>query len=219
MRTSLFATQRGLSLAVVLMMLVIVLLLALAGARNALLAEKASRNDRDRQQALRAAEAALLDAQTEIMQSGQAPRHEVLAGRTVADLAPGTCVDAVDDPLLGVCRPSPTDTVPPSLRSWLRDGEAGCPGVPYGRFTGRHFPHGEGPLPIQPPHYLIEVLEGGPPGRRERRFRITAIGFGPRAGAHVILQAWFRIAGAGQGGERLAWRELTDWSSDEQNEH
>ena len=54
--------QRGASLIVSLLMLVAVLVLGISAAQIALQGEKASRNDRDRQIAFQAAEAALMDA-------------------------------------------------------------------------------------------------------------------------------------------------------------
>ena len=64
--------QYGATLLVTLLMLVVVLLLGIAAAQIALQGEKSSRNDRDRQIAFQAAEAALLDAEMDIEQSPDA---------------------------------------------------------------------------------------------------------------------------------------------------
>lgn len=55
--------QSGAALLIALVVLTIVMLLGLASAQTALMNEKSSRNDRDRQLAFQAAEAALHDAQ------------------------------------------------------------------------------------------------------------------------------------------------------------
>lgn len=210
--------QRGQSLALALVVLVAVSLLALAGARNALLGEKASRNDLDRQQALSAAEAALRDAEAELLHPGQSLRAEVLAGRERPLLMAGECAAGAGHPLLGICLPSPAGSAPAWLRAGLADSSPHGAGVPYGQFSRRTFPHGAGPLPAQMPRYLIEMLESGRRDGRGRQFRITAIGFGASDGTQAVLQSWIRISADGRSASRLAWRELTDWRSDERNE-
>ncbi|MFZ1180413.1 MAG: PilX N-terminal domain-containing pilus assembly protein [Herbaspirillum sp.] len=58
--------QSGAALLIVLVVLTIIMLLGLASAQTALMNEKSSRNDRDRQLAFQAAEAALHDAQVHL---------------------------------------------------------------------------------------------------------------------------------------------------------
>lgn len=60
-------TQRGFSLIVSLMMLVVIIILGVGAAQMAINEERGARNDRDRQLAFQAAEAALLDAEYEIL--------------------------------------------------------------------------------------------------------------------------------------------------------
>lgn len=208
--------QRGQALMVVLIMLVAILMLTLSGARNALLAEKASRNDRDRQQALRAAEAALLDAEADILEFATGERREVFAGRAAAGVAPGDCHGQAGHPLAGICRSAPIDTLPVWSRTGLADPEHAGAAVRYGHQTGQYLGTGAGPLPSQLPRYIIEVLDtpAGQPGAPH--FRNTAAGFGARDASRVVLQSRLRTLPGQSHGERYAWREITDWSSNEQ---
>ncbi|HWV62571.1 MAG TPA: PilX N-terminal domain-containing pilus assembly protein, partial [Oxalicibacterium sp.] len=64
----------GATLIVVLLLLIVVLLLGVGASQIALQGEKSSRNDRDHQIAFQAAEAALLDAETDIEASPDALR-------------------------------------------------------------------------------------------------------------------------------------------------
>jgi type IV pilus assembly protein PilX len=58
--------ERGFSLIVSLMMLIVIIILGISGSQMAINEERGSRNDRDRQVAFQAAEAALKDAEFEI---------------------------------------------------------------------------------------------------------------------------------------------------------
>ena len=59
--------QRGFSLIVSLMMLIVIIILGVSGSQMAINEERGARNDRDRQLAFQAAEAALKDAEYEIL--------------------------------------------------------------------------------------------------------------------------------------------------------
>ena len=59
--------QRGMALVVVLIMISIIFVIAAVSSRVVTLGERAARNDRDRQTALQSAEAALSDAEMDIM--------------------------------------------------------------------------------------------------------------------------------------------------------
>lgn len=209
----------GHALVTVLSILVVVLMLGLAGARSALLGEKASRNDRDRQQAFRAAEAALLDAEADILRPASEPRREALARGELPGLGAGECVRGPGHPLQGLCRAASSGVPLPSQQVGIPDHPSADAGVSYGRFTARAFPHAQGPLPIQPPRYIIELSSGDRTRTRGRLYRITAIGHGARTTTQVALQSWYRVRADASAGVREAWREITDWRSNAQDEH
>ena len=164
--------QRGASLIVSLLMLVAVLLLGISAAQISLQGEKASRNDRDRQIAFQAAEAALQDAEMDIENSPDAKSH---SPRLVFE-SPAVWL-TVDF----------TDAAASSTKS-----------VPFGNFTGQKMQTGKGGLPSKLPRYIIEVLGyrvaggGAEEGTLRYFYRITAMGFGARESTQVVLQTFYR---------------------------
>jgi type IV pilus assembly protein PilX len=194
--------QRGATLIVTMLMLVLVLLLGIAGARVALQGEKTTRNDRDRQIAFQAAEAALLDAETDIEASPHAEKSrsqffdQYAATGFPAD--GNTCASGMDNPSLGLCRPAPEGATPIWQSIDFLNTTAHSSSVPYGRFTGRIFPTAGGSLPVQAPRYIIELIPDKRPGQRADKpvylYRITAVGFGPNDHTQVALQTIYRKA-------------------------
>ncbi len=193
--------QRGVTLVMTLLMLAVVLLLATAAARLALQGEKSARNDRDRQIAFRAAEAALRDAEMDIegVAESAASRAHLFTAAVLDELplAQGTCSGGEANPLLGICRAADD-----AMHAWqsvdfLSVGES-MTAVPYGRFTGQVFPAGEGPLPALPPRYIVEFLPyrrvGTSASTSDYLYRITAVGFGTRSVTQVALQVFYRKA-------------------------
>ena len=71
------ARQRGMALVFVLIMISIVFVIAAVSSRIVTLGERAARNDRDRQVAFQAAEAALSDAERDIMGPNTGPKSRV----------------------------------------------------------------------------------------------------------------------------------------------
>jgi Tfp pilus assembly protein PilX len=140
----------------------------------------------DREIAFRTAEAALLDAEADLI----AATSNTSSARLSAWPAPGTCGTGAQ---LGLCTAVGDHA---AWLSWL-DGElpAGL-GVDAGSFTGATMPR----LPddvigaTTPPRYLIELLDDltGPPTGKWPRFRITALGFGRDTGVRVLLQTEFQ---------------------------
>jgi type IV pilus assembly protein PilX len=213
--------QAGVSLAVALLMLVVILLLAMSGAKIAVHSEKAARNDRDRQIALHAAEAALLDAEADIQGSSAAPmsRSLIFAPGRREGFPDDGCARGRHNRYLGLCATAEAGAVPIWLTvDFLTDTEdAGT--VPYGQFTEHVFPAGEGALPAHPPRYVIELLperrSGKPAQRTSSTYRITAIGFGMRASTQVVLQSDYRKTAAGSpptASGRIGWREIINWN-------
>ncbi|WP_066731714.1 pilus assembly protein PilX [Cupriavidus sp. D384] len=143
----------------------------------------------DREIAFRAAEAALLDGEADLIAA-------VAAGSPrVAHLpAPGTCADG---PQRGICMADGNHRV---WQPWL-DGDIGNAGdaradlgVALGTFTGAQ-------LPVLPtgvigattlPRYLIEVRDDPPAPGMWPRMRIVALGVGRDPGVRVLLQTEFQ---------------------------
>ncbi|MDB5990418.1 MAG: pilus assembly protein [Herbaspirillum sp.] len=206
--------QRGAALIIALLMLIVLLMLGIGAMRISLQSEKMSRNQRDRQIAWQAAEAALLDAEYDIGNPAS-PRY-LLFGSPQLD-AMAICSRNGAAP--GLCRPAANA----QQAVWRKMGRADdAPDIIYGRYSGHIMQTGSGPLPAYPPHYLIELL---PPDAgksnvskpdKGRRYRISALGFGPDQETQVMLQSIYRrqIAAAdptSPPSSRLSWREIAFW--------
>ncbi|WP_084084757.1 pilus assembly protein [Cupriavidus sp. USMAA2-4] len=181
-----------------------VLLLSAAGCALALLsfllsARQLATLQLEREIALHAAEAALLDAEADIAQSLRAVASG--DGTRLADWPlPGQCGSG---PLRGLCRTERGGV--PAWRAWLEAGQGLHEmGVGFGDITGNRLPQ----LPPEAagvtlrPRYLIERLPDSagdsPPasGYGETlplpRLRFTAIGLGRGAVARAVLQSEFQ---------------------------
>jgi len=197
--------QYGATLLVTLLMLVVVLLLGIAAAQIALQGEKSSRNDRDRQIAFQAAEAALLDAEMDIEQSPDAgrSRSHIFSSSSALGFPGDTdaiCGSGEQNIYLGLCRAMPEGAMPVwHLVNFLDNTSNTSHSVPYGRFTGQSFQVGAGSLPERVPRYIIELMmqrkAGGSADQVAYFYRITAIGFGTRETTQIVLQTFYRKAG------------------------
>jgi len=195
----------GATLIVTLILLIAVLMLGLSAAQIALLAEKASRNDRDRQIAFQAAEAALIDAELDIEHSPDSTRSRshLFSGNSARGFPEaGTCGTAAAGMSFGLCAPAAAGAgkAPVWLGVDFDDvGAATARSVPFGRFTGRVFQTGKGALPSRPPRYVIELMSYSQHGESAERpgyfYRITAIGYGARDITQVVLQSFYRKEG------------------------
>lgn len=185
-----------------LIMLVAVLLLGTSAAQLAQQSEKASRNERDRQVAFQAAEAALMDAEMDIENSADATNSR--SGQFSKDSAlgfPGEgengCHASHAGKNHGLCRRA-ADGAPPVWQTvdFTDDAASTAQAVPYGKFTGQIFPAGQGSLPSKLPRYVIELMTYTKQGESAEKisyfYRITAIGFGPRETTQVLLQTFYR---------------------------
>lgn len=193
--------QGGASLIVTLLMLIAIVLIGVSAAQIALQGEKSSRNDRDRQVAFQAAEAALLDAEMDIEgATGASSRSEMFAGDSALGFVEG-CGSGLTNTSLGLCSHAGEDAAPPWQTIDFLDDSSQARSVPYGHFTGMVFPTGEGPLPITRPRYIIELIRynwnGAGAGMEDMTYfyRITADGFGTRDSTQVALQTFYRKGG------------------------
>lgn len=151
-----------------------------------------TRHQLDREIALRAAEAALLDAETDLL---QATSHDNSA-RLLAWPAPGTCAEGAQR---GLCRAAGDQS---AWQAWIDgavDDADDAIGVPLGTFTGAQLPA----LPSDVigantlPRYLIEVRDDVAQGTSSGQpswpmFRIAALGFGRDRDVRVLLQTEFQ---------------------------
>ena len=192
--------QSGVSLIIVMIVLTVVSLLGVAGIQISSLAEKSARNDRDLQIAMQAAEAALLDAEFDIIGPGPSTRRAVFDDDTAFVEGCGTVGNSQ-----GLCL---LRTVPNIKPAWLTvDFTAtgnNAATTEFGTFTGRPFAAGStGIQPSKRPRYVIEPMGttvGGletrsiseKPQGESKLYRITAMGFGPRDDIQAVLQAVLR---------------------------
>jgi type IV pilus assembly protein PilX len=201
--------QQGVSLVVALLMLIAVLMLGISAAQMALQGEKASRNDRDRQIAFQAAEAALKDAELDIQNSPDAglsrsngflekPGNDASVRLDFAD----GCGAGESNLSLGLCAPAVTGGIPVwQTVDLLDDDSTTTKSVPYGKYTGQTMQTGKGFLPGKPSRYIVEILNfnqagqlasaENPGGGTQYLYRITAIGFGARDTTKVVLQSYY----------------------------
>jgi type IV pilus assembly protein PilX len=191
--------QEGASLIVSLLMLVVIMLLGLSATQIALQSEKASRNDRDRQIAFQAAEAALLDAELDIENSPDPARSRsaVFSKNNTHAFIEG-CAGGDANPFLGLCARVAAATTPAWLTVDFLNNTATATSVPFGKFTGQTFQTGQGSLPARLPRYIVELLPYNGPGEsaelsaRTYFYRVTAIGFGMQDTTRVVLQTFYR---------------------------
>jgi type IV pilus assembly protein PilX len=194
---------RGFSLIVVLLMLLVVTVLGLGAAQTAIVRERGARNDRDTEVAFQAAEAALLDAETDVLGPNESTHQRLcLFDSANVEAFVAGCGDGGDRQ--GLCAAAAPGTEP----AWTTADFAPDAGrsVPYGTFTGQAYlggvAAGGGPAGMRParaPRYIVEAVRspgGWQPERLQNAgadgarhvFRVTAIGFGTREETQVVLQ-------------------------------
>lgn len=198
-------SQAGFSLIIVLLILVVVSILGVGGIQISMMAERATRNDRDLQVAWQSAEAALIDAELDILgQPASAPnkRNEIF-DRSATDLVkfiPG-CGKSGDGKSFGLCSPSLAPTIKPDwLTADFTQIGATANTVGFGTFTGRTFQAGGAGLqPAAVPRYMIEIMDDPsssrtkPPGSpKDYLYRVTSLGFGPSANTQAVVQIIYR---------------------------
>ncbi len=171
-----FASQRGASLVIALMFLIVLTILGLVTVRSSTVQERMAGNDRDRAVAFEAAEAALRDAE-----------QDILANITTASAFDAACT-------AGLCIPATVATP-----NWNAVPWTGATSRIYGAASGA----GAYPLDVdQPPRYIIEVLPDIPAGAGNSLnanarsstsggtgYRITSRGWGRRDTTQVMLQS------------------------------
>lgn len=203
--------QGGVAMLVVLVFTLALTGIAIVSARLALLGEGVARNQLDLQVARQAAEAALRDAEKDLMiVNGGMAIPGAACSRNIERPVMAQTVQFTKTCARGQCSfdqnqrgqidfSKASESRQDFAEAWWpidrggRWGEAGkdssqCDfsgGVPLGTFTGA--------LPIQgaayQPEYLIEAILRG----EDTYFRITARGFGYRKATEVVLQSYFQV--------------------------
>lgn len=203
MRWVIRSSQCGFSLIVVMLMLVAVSVLGIGAAQMSLVNERSARNDRDTEVAFQAAEAALVDAESDVLGPNDGARQRLcLFNSTDATAFVTGCGGEGEQQ--GLCAPGEPGSEP----AWMVaefSADAGK-SVAYGTFTGQRYLSGEsargsgaGALSTRAPRYIVEALRhrGGwqadqlqSAGVSDARyiFRVTAIGYGMREETQVVLQ-------------------------------
>jgi type IV pilus assembly protein PilX len=205
--------QKGFVLVTALMFLVVVTILGISIMGTNTLNERMTGYFIDRQMALQAAEAALRDAERDILYSGR------ISGTTGFSSGCATDPTSITN---GLCLPevSTTTTIPPAADNggkpiwvaledreadnggWLRGVDGVGPSVQFGKYT-------DDPSTILPtslaalPRYFIEVFTmketaggslkvGFAPQQSIIIYRVTAVGFGRQNTTRVVLQALYK---------------------------
>lgn len=171
---------RGFSLIIVLLIMVVLAALGVGAMNTSILQERMAGNVRDKNLALQSAEAALRDAETDIL-NNLSPTSPFVATCTA-----GLCVP-----------PSMSATAAVSTPLWQGATWDAAHTRRYGQYTGA------APLPdvAQQPSYIVELLPSLPPGvgnsvnlgsqaaQLAQAFRITAKATGRRDTTTVLLQS------------------------------
>ncbi|MGJ7508959.1 pilus assembly PilX family protein [Variovorax sp. GT1P44] len=188
--------QAGFSLIVVLLLLIVLTALGVGAAQLSLVNELGARSDRDTEIAFQAAEAALIDAEIDVLGPNPGTASRLCAFRPKDGSAfvagcggPGNAQ--------GLCAAAAAGATPAWMTADLSPTSRNS--VEYGRFTGQRYATGAGAMPAALPRYVIEVLrsnggwqlnrmENAGAGAASNIFRVTAIGFGVREETQVVLQ-------------------------------
>lgn len=183
MKTTSARRQRGASLFVALVMMLAITMIGLAGANLSTSEERMARNARDTDIALQAAEAALRDAEIDIVQT------RALSGATMFS---ATCDQSGGK---GLCMPATTGT----QQRWEAYLEDPARSLAYGELTTvpGFRPSNESGGVASQPRYLIEAVPDSVgtslrAGSARYLYRISSVGYGALAGTRVMLQEYFR---------------------------
>jgi type IV pilus assembly protein PilX len=172
------ARQEGASLIVALLFLIVLTVLGLVAVRSSTLHERMAGNDRDKATAFEAAEAALRDAE-----------RDILNNITTANGFTAACND-------GLCLRSDDATPQWNTVDWTDDSSR-----VYGAGSGA----GDYPVDVaEPPRYIVELMPDVPAGAGDSMnanarssttggtaYRITARGWGRRTDTTVMLQSLY----------------------------
>lgn len=192
--------QSGASLILVMIILTIVSMIGIAGIQISTMSERGARNDRDYQIAWQSAEAGLMDAENDLFGPGSSTRRALFGSTTNLAAFVDDC--GATGTSRGLCALEFTGKPAWVAVDFNATGNA-APTAEYGDFTGRTFTAGgPGIQPARRPRYVIEPIEDkagiGAAGRNlgadnpKYVFRVTSMGFGPRADIQAVVQMIYR---------------------------
>lgn len=187
--------NRGASLIMVMLILVVVSLLGIGAAQVSLMSERGARNDRDQQVAWQAAEAALIDAEADMIDTSSTRK---ISAKSVFDSSNQSVFISgcgTSGMSIGLC-----DLALSGKPAWLTVNftatGSSAPTTAFGTFTGRTFAAGGvGIQPSKVPRYVIEPIVDpiGDKSNPTYIYRVTSMGFGPRDDIQAVLQMIYRI--------------------------
>lgn len=185
-------TEGGFVLVTALMFLVALTVLGMSIMGTNTLEERLAGYFRDRQLAFESAEAALREAERDLLYGTRSISGEM--GFVAGCSSDGLCLPATDGSPVWVDLQDANDS------GWMK-GTGGGKSVKYGTFSkpaSAALPH-----VAQQPRYVIEVLSVVPVGTSQKIgfapkassyvYRVTAVGFGRRVSTRVMLQAMYRL--------------------------
>jgi type IV pilus assembly protein PilX len=199
--------QRGMSLILVLMMLVIITVLGVGAASLSLVNERSARNDRDGEVALQAAEAALIDAETDISGPNTSTSKRLCSFSDKDDISAFVAGCGAAGPSQGLCASSAAGAAPAWLKVDFSVTDGSAKSVALGTFTGQTYMKaptaGGGASTARLPRYVVEAIpdNGGylpnqlasaSAGKKKYLYRVTAIGYGVREETQIVLQSTVR---------------------------
>jgi type IV pilus assembly protein PilX len=192
--------EKGVSLTIVLILLVIISIIGISAVQISSSGTKTVTADRDLRIAWQASEAALMDAEFDILGPNMSPnqRTDVFAAGNRLEFAEGCGNSGIGQ---GLCLPT-TSGKPVWLTANLEANNGSSPAVPFGTFTGRSFDSDgsqSGLRPHFPPRYIIEVVEdkeafSNASHKVAKKFvyRVTSMGYGPTESITAVTQMVFR---------------------------
>lgn len=204
--------QRGMALIIVLGMMSVIFVIAAISVRLTMLSERSARNDRDRQIAFQAAEAALADAELDIMGPNSAgnKRCSIRSNHLEGYFVTG-CGTSTTDKTRGLCEMNPATASPLYTQiNFEETTDSSRRYATFGEFTGRSAnfkDQAAGGMSARTPRYIIEVVnyvatvQAVPnpvptgfvavpeAGLSEQAFLITGVGYGTSDNTKVMLQA------------------------------
>ena len=203
--------QKGMSLIMVLLILIVVSMLGVGGAQIAMLSERGARNDRDMQLAFQSAEAALIDAQTELCDPSSlgtgctvVSDRQKINGRDLTFDGQNVAIFNSATATTGQTRglwPAQATGKPAWLTVDFTDTSDTAPSAYLGQFTHANFTSGTaGVQPAKPPRYIIEAIQPvnvtGMDATANKDplvlYRVTAMGFGTRGDIQAVVQMLYR---------------------------
>lgn len=191
--------QQGIALVFVLIMMSMVFVIAAVTSRISTVGERIARADRDNQLAYQSAEAALNDAEQDIMDVGT-KRGCLFPDKVYADQGCSSDPDS-----RGYCETAQASAGKPiyKLVNFEDLSDSTRRYVLFGEKTGRQYTiqTGKNGVPAQQPKYIIEktqlagTLERDPvtnaplPANGVSAYRVTAVGYGVSSNTQVLLQS------------------------------